>query len=34
MRKIGELNEHVDRLMEYAEEVKIGRITRDLEKHG
>lgn len=28
MEKIAMLHEHMDRLMEYAEEVKVGRITR------
>ena len=28
MEKIGKLHEHMDRLMEYAEEVKVGRMTR------
>lgn len=28
MERIGKLNEHADRLMEYAEEVNVGRVTR------
>jgi hypothetical protein len=28
MEKIGKLHVHVDRLMEYAEEVRVGRIVR------
>jgi len=28
MEKIGKLHEHVDRLMEYAEEVRVGRVSR------
>ncbi|NBB58930.1 hypothetical protein GVN18_06520 [Pseudomonas sp. ODNR1LW] len=28
MEKIGKLHEHMDRLMEYAEEVKVGRVRR------
>ena len=28
MEKIGKLHEHMDRLMEYAEEVRAGRIIR------
>lgn len=28
MEKIGKMHEHMDRLMEYAEEVKVGRVTR------
>ena len=28
MEKISKLHEHMDRLMEYAEEVKVGRVSR------